>query len=97
MDDNSFKYLNDRLRTIETIVLGNPELNIPSINDRLRGIDGGIERMSSEIIGINAAMREMLRGKERERWIQYAISFFLALTSVSMIAVFLLLMQLLRQ
>ena len=90
MDENSFKYLNDRLKTVETIVLGNPEFGVPSLNDRLRGIDGCLTEMSVSISGI-------LAGKDRERWAQYAIAFFLALNVIGLIAVFFLLAQLLRQ
>ena len=90
MTDANFDNLMRRVARIETIIYGDTELNIPSINDRLKVIDTGIE-------GINKAIEEMLRSKERERWTQYAITFFLALTSVSMIAIFVALSQLLRQ
>ena len=97
MDDNEYKYLNSRLSTIELIVLGSPELNIPSVNERLKGIDSGIEKVNTEVAGINHAISEILKSKERERWTQYAITFFLALTSIGMMTVIILLMQLVRQ
>ena len=96
--------LNRRLSRMETIVYGDTDLNIPSINDRLRGIDGGIEnvttemeKMKSSIGGINTLLAEMSKGKARELWIGYAIVFFFALTSTGMTAVLILLFQLLRQ
>ena len=104
MADINIDYLERRVKKIETIIYGDVDLNIPSVNDRLKGIDGGIEhmnnemgKMKSDIGGINSALAEMVKGKNRERWIGYAITFFLALTSVGMMAVIVLLIQLLRQ
>ena len=96
MDDKEYKYLNNRLNTIELIVLGSPELNIPSVNDRLKGIDSGIDKVNTEVAGINHSISEMQKGKERERWTQYAITFFLALTSIGMMTVIIMLLQIMR-
>ena len=90
-DTNEYKYLQNqitnlqsdsfrRLERLETIVLGNQELDIPSLNDRLRLIDGVLDRINNAILSIE-------RGRERERWILYGIAIGLGVNGIGIIGI----------
>ena len=99
MEDDKYKYLQNqlnnlrddflrRLDRVETIVLGNQDLDIPSLNDRLRLIDGVLDRINKAILGIE-------RGRERERWILYGIAIGLGVNGVGIIGILIKFSQLL--
>ena len=90
-DTNDYKYLQNqianlqsdsfrRLDRLETIVLGNQDLDIPSLNDRLKLIDGVLDRINNAILSIE-------RGRERERWILYGIAIGLGVNGMGIIGI----------